>query len=375
MRAHISLIAYILFLLPLVAPTQALAVVQSLNGQTGNTQTFQNDSNVAISSSGNVHSLGWLGLLPLSRGGTGANSFTTGSVLFSNGTSISQNNSNLFWNNANNRLGIGTNSPAATLDVSGNARVSSLTSSGDATINTLNVGLGGGAVSTNTAVGTGTLLNANASSSSNTAVGYRALTSVGGSLDSTAVGYYALISSTGSDSNTAVGSSSMRENTIGRYNSAVGTNTLRNNNTGEYNTALGFDALFYNYDGGTNIGIGYRAGIFQADESTPLTSPENSIYIGNYTKGYDNNDSNSIVIGSTATGAGPNTAVIGNSSMTDAYFGSSSANADTHARKVHSGSSSVPGCIVMGDTAGGIGYITLTSGVLTVSSTPPSACQ
>ena len=61
--------------------------------------------------------------------------------------------------------------------------------------------------------------------------------------------------------------------------------------------------------------------------------------------------------------------------MTDAYFGSSSANADTHARKVHSGSSSVPGCIVMGDTAGGIGYITLTSGVLTVSSTPPSACQ
>jgi len=37
--------------------------------------------------------------------------------------------------------------------------------------------------------------------------------------------------------------------------------------------------------------------------------------------------------------------------------------------------SSTPGCIVIGDTAGGVGYITLDNGVLTVSSTPPSACQ
>jgi hypothetical protein len=43
--------------------------------------------------------------------------FTSGSTLFA-GTSgqISQNNSQFFWDNVNNRLGIGTNTPAATLD-------------------------------------------------------------------------------------------------------------------------------------------------------------------------------------------------------------------------------------------------------------------
>lgn len=235
--------------------------------------------------------------------------------------------------------------------------------------------MGGGSVSTNTSVGKDALVNANASSPNNTAVGYRAL-SGGSSLDSTAIGYYALSNITGSDANTAVGSSAMRENSTGRYSTAVGTNTLRNNSTGEWNTALGMDALFYNYDGGANIGIGFRAGMFQADESTPLTNPNNSIYIGNYTKGYDNNDSNSIVIGNTTTAAGPNTAVIGNSSMTDVYFGSSSANASTHAKKMYLGSSSVPGCVIVGDSDGsGVTYLTVNDGTLTASTTAPSACQ
>jgi hypothetical protein len=44
---------------------------------------------------------------------------TSGSVLFSNGTTIAQNNSQLFWDNVNNRLGIGTNAPATTLQVAG----------------------------------------------------------------------------------------------------------------------------------------------------------------------------------------------------------------------------------------------------------------
>jgi hypothetical protein len=42
---------------------------------------------------------------------------TSGSVLFSNGTTIAQNNANLFWDDTNNRLGIGTNSPTAKLDL------------------------------------------------------------------------------------------------------------------------------------------------------------------------------------------------------------------------------------------------------------------
>jgi hypothetical protein len=46
-------------------------------------------------------------------------SLTSGSVLFSNGTTIAQDNANLFWDDTNNRLGIGTASPATTLQIAG----------------------------------------------------------------------------------------------------------------------------------------------------------------------------------------------------------------------------------------------------------------
>lgn len=45
---------------------------------------------------------------------------TTGSILFAGaGGIVSQKNANLFWDNTNNRLGIGTNTPANTLEVGG----------------------------------------------------------------------------------------------------------------------------------------------------------------------------------------------------------------------------------------------------------------
>jgi hypothetical protein len=42
---------------------------------------------------------------------------TAGSVLFSDGTTIAQDNDNFFWDNTNKRLGIGTKTPGATLDI------------------------------------------------------------------------------------------------------------------------------------------------------------------------------------------------------------------------------------------------------------------
>lgn len=44
-------------------------------------------------------------------------SLTSGSVLFSNGTTIAQDNANFFWDDTNNRLGIGTATPATALHV------------------------------------------------------------------------------------------------------------------------------------------------------------------------------------------------------------------------------------------------------------------
>jgi hypothetical protein len=59
------------------------------------------------------------GTMPVSKGGTGNSSYTAGSVMFSDGTNIAQNNSSLFWDNSNGRLGIGTNSPTARLNIAG----------------------------------------------------------------------------------------------------------------------------------------------------------------------------------------------------------------------------------------------------------------
>jgi len=59
------------------------------------------------------------GTMPVSKGGTGNSSYTTGSLLFSDGINIAQNNNQLFWDNTNARLGIGTNSPTAKLNIAG----------------------------------------------------------------------------------------------------------------------------------------------------------------------------------------------------------------------------------------------------------------
>lgn len=63
---------------------------------------------------------GVTGVLPVANGGTGVvAAFTAGSVIFSDGTKLDQDNANFFWDNANNRLGIGTNSPLRSLHISG----------------------------------------------------------------------------------------------------------------------------------------------------------------------------------------------------------------------------------------------------------------
>jgi hypothetical protein len=63
---------------------------------------------------------GVTGTLPVTNGGTGtATQFTSGSVVFAGGSGVyTQDNTNFFWDDTNNRLGIGTASPAVKLAVS-----------------------------------------------------------------------------------------------------------------------------------------------------------------------------------------------------------------------------------------------------------------
>jgi hypothetical protein len=47
------------------------------------------------------------------------NDFTTGSIIFGGASSLTEDNDNLFWDDTNDRLGIGTSTPSASLDVTG----------------------------------------------------------------------------------------------------------------------------------------------------------------------------------------------------------------------------------------------------------------
>ena len=58
------------------------------------------------------------GTLVVGNGGTGLTTLTAGRIPYGAGTSALGNSSNLFWDSANNRLGIGTSSPAVSLAIS-----------------------------------------------------------------------------------------------------------------------------------------------------------------------------------------------------------------------------------------------------------------
>jgi hypothetical protein len=166
-------------------------------------------------------------------GGSGTNNLTTGS----------------------NNIIIGYNAAASSATVSneitlGNASVTSLRVVGiaatfgtdNSTISTLTVGKGGGAVATNTAVGSSAMA-ATATGGNNVAVGLSSLGSNTSGSENVAVGQQSLTRNTTAIRNTAVGGSSMPYNTTGQLNTAVGYATLFNNTTGGNNTAIGYQAL------------------------------------------------------------------------------------------------------------------------------------
>jgi len=136
-------------------------------------------------------------------------------------------------------IGIGTTTPAATLEVNGSAKVEgSLTLSGDI------LWSGGGPLmqfSTNGQENFSAGVHAGLSNhaSQNTAVGYEALKVATTGSQNTAVGNLALVADTTGFLNTAIGFNAMLANTTGPGNTAVGQQTLLKLTTGEGNLALG----------------------------------------------------------------------------------------------------------------------------------------
>jgi hypothetical protein len=150
----------------------------------------------------------------------------------------------------------------------------------------------------------------------NTATGYTALFSNTTASYNTADGYAALHQNTTGTGNTATGVQALFSNTTGNYNTATGYGALDQNIIGNYNTTTGYGALDQNIIGNYNTAEGYLAGKYIANGSTADTGSSSSVFIGANVKSLTASDNNEIVIGYNATGAGSNSVVLGNSSIT-----------------------------------------------------------
>ena len=81
----------------------------------------------SLTSVGTITSGTWSGTtIAVANGGTGLTSLTSGQIPFGNGTSALGVSPNLFWDNTNTRLGVGTNTPTAKLDVNGSFKAAGL---------------------------------------------------------------------------------------------------------------------------------------------------------------------------------------------------------------------------------------------------------
>jgi len=230
-----------------------VAGMQGYNSTTGNLEFYNGLTSSWTAAGGGSSSSITVGTTTITGG-------TSGAIAFNNANTYGEDATQLFWDNTNNRLGIGTNTPTVGLQLAGS----------DALINGLTVGRGGGAIATNTVVGSGAqaatggannvavgtnALAAN-TAAGNTAVGSGALGNNTTGTPNTAVGYQALNSNQTGTDNVAVGDSALAANTTGAANTAVGSGSLVSNTTGAGNTSVGQSNLVANDIGSYNTAVG-----------------------------------------------------------------------------------------------------------------------
>jgi hypothetical protein len=102
----------------------------------------------------------------------------------------------------------------------------------------------------------------------------------------------------------------------GANNTVVGLNALGLNTLGSNNSVSGLSALLANTTGSNNIAKGVNAGRFISNGAN-ATNSGNSVFLGLDTRALGDGQTNQIVIGHTAIGAGSNTVTLGNTAITN----------------------------------------------------------
>jgi hypothetical protein len=214
---------------------------------------------------------------------TGVNpQFNQGTIAFNSATI----NQNALYNNNINILQH-TNFPTGLTGATGS--FTNLVTSKDAIINYLTVGLGGGNISNNVAIGNGSLLSN--TGQINTGIGNASLQNNNGN-SNTAIGNQVLQFNTSGNQNTGIGSNSLQYNTIGINNVGIGFYSLYTNSTGNYNTGIGVFSLRNGVTGSYNTAIGYQS-------AKDIINGQNNTFIGTNTSFNVNtaNYNNSTAIG------------------------------------------------------------------------------
>ncbi|MDH4223530.1 MAG: tail fiber domain-containing protein [candidate division Zixibacteria bacterium] len=172
---------------------------------------------------------------------------------------ISVNNGRLFAPSGSGNVGIGITIPNEQLEISGNLRLPTTTS----TAGIIKAGADRfihnyGTRNTFVGVNAG---NLTMTGNANAANGYMSLNSNTSGYQNTANGCYALSSNTTGDYNTANGWGALYSNTSGYQNTANGMEALYFDTTGYRNTANGHRALYSNTTGSNNTALGCQADV------------------------------------------------------------------------------------------------------------------
>jgi len=210
-----------------------------------------------------------------------------------------------------------------------------LTLANDASINSLTVGLGNSAISSNTAFGN-SALSANTTGSASVAVGYQSLKAQTSGYNNNALGFQALFNNTTGASNNAFGQGALKATTTGSNNSAFGDSALQANTTANNNTAVGYQAAYSNQTGSAVVAIGNSASYSNTSGGTTVAVGNSALYTNStstnlvgvgYRALYNITTANSVAIGANAgyatTGVGGGILAIGTNALTANTTGNS----------------------------------------------------